>query len=283
MQGGDALNAGHSFDIMQIVQKFISPFRELITYKDLLVQLVSRDLKLKYRRSFLGYLWSVLSPLMIMAVQAVVFSQIFKRGITNYPVYLLSGQILFNYMNQSTHMAIHSIIDSRELIKKVYLPKFIFTVSKITSGLIDLIFSMGALIIVILCTFNNAGRITWHFLLFPIVLIQLYIFCLGLGLFLAAATVFFRDVQYIYSVVTTAWLYLTPIFYRMEDLPEYVQAFIRYCNPMMYYVVQFRSIVYYHTLPSLQHFLAGMGAALLVLLLGSLFFTAKQDDFILYV
>ena len=135
-----------------LAERLTRPFREMYRYRDLLKELVLRDLKLKYRRSFLGYLWSVLSPLLIMTVQIIVFSKLFKRGIENYPVYLLSGQVLFNYMNNSTHMAIHSILDSRELIKKVYLPKYIFTVSKITSGLIDLIFSMGALIVMMIFT-----------------------------------------------------------------------------------------------------------------------------------
>ena len=114
-----------------MIKYLVKHTKGFLDYKDLLIQLVSRDLKLKYRRSVLGYLWSVLSPLMIMAVQVVVFSQMFKRNIPHFPVYLLSGQVLFNFMNQSTHQAIRSILDSATLIKKVYLPKYIFTMAKI--------------------------------------------------------------------------------------------------------------------------------------------------------
>lgn len=249
-------------------------------YKDLLVQLVSRDLKLKYRRSVLGYLWSVLSPLMIMVVQVIVFSQMFKRDIPNFPVYLLSGQILFNYMNTSTHMAINSIIDSSALIKKVYLPKYIFTVSRITSGMIDLIFSFGALIVVMLIT--GVGFSPW-FLLFPFVLIQLYVFCLGLGLFLAQANVFFRDIQYIYTVMTTAWLYLTPIFYDHEFLPPFLRTIVRWGNPMYYYIEQFRCLVLYKCFPDWVDIGLGCGMALFALVVGALCFAKKQDDFILYI
>ncbi|MBE6753513.1 MAG: ABC transporter permease [Ruminococcaceae bacterium] len=267
-----------------MIQRLTNPFKELIRYKDLLIQLVSRDLKLKYRRSFLGYLWSILSPLLIMSVQALVFSHLFRRGFENdtvsYPVYLLSGQILFNYMNQSTHMAIHSILDSRELIKKVYLPKYIFTISKITSGLIDLVFSMGALVVVMLVF---RVKFSLHFLLFPFVLIQLYFFCLGLGLFLAQANVFFRDIQYIYTVVTTAWLYLTPIFYKETMLPEKLQIVVKYCNPMLFYISQFRAVVLYNTFPGWKMVLAGCGAAVAMMLIGSYFFARKQNDFILYI
>ncbi len=263
-----------------MIKYLVKHTKGFLDYKDLLIQLVSRDLKLKYRRSVLGYLWSVLSPLMIMAVQVVVFSQMFKRNIPHFPVYLLSGQVLFNFMNQSTHQAIRSILDSATLIKKVYLPKYIFTMAKITSGLIDLVFSLGALAVVIIVT--GVG-FSWHFLLFPFVLIQLYLFCLGLGLFLAQANVFFRDVQYIYTVVTTAWLYLTPIFYDIEFLPEILQKLVRWVNPMFFYVSQFRSMVLYHTLPEWQMVLAGCGAAVVMLGLGGLCFARKQDDFILYI
>ena len=139
-------------------------FNIFLKYKDLLKQLVQKDLKLKYRRSFLGYVWSILNPLLVMIVMAVVFSTMFKRKIENFPVYLFCGQILFNYMNQSTHQALSSINGNAALLKKTYVPKYIFTFAKITSGLVDLIFSMGALILVMIAT---GARFSWHFLLFP--------------------------------------------------------------------------------------------------------------------
>ncbi len=115
-----------------------------------------QDLKLKYRRSVLGYLWSVLNPLFIMIIMAIVFSKMFTRAsITNFPVYLMSGQVMFNFMNLSTKSAIQSINGSASLLKKTYVPKYVFTVSKIISGLIDCVFSMGALLIVMLFTGEN--------------------------------------------------------------------------------------------------------------------------------
>ena len=126
---------------------FFKRFNIFFNYKDLLKQLVLKDLKLKYRRSFLGYVWSVLNPLLVMIVMAIVFSTMFNRNIKNFPVYLFCGQILFNFMNQSTHQALSSINGNAALLKKTYVPKYIFTFAKITSGLIDLIFSMGALVL----------------------------------------------------------------------------------------------------------------------------------------
>ena len=130
---------------------FVARIKGFVRFKDLMGQLVSRDLKLKYRRSVLGYLWSVLNPLFIMIIMAIVFSKMFTRAsITNFPVYLMSGQVMFNFMNLSTKSAIQSINGSASLLKKTYVPKYVFTVSKIISGLIDCVFSMGALLIVML-------------------------------------------------------------------------------------------------------------------------------------
>ena len=209
----------------------------IFKYKELVHELILRDLKLKYRRSFLGYLWSVLNPLLVMIVMSVVFSTIFKRNIENFPVYLFTGQVLFNFMNQSTTQALSSINANAALLKKTYVPRYIFTFSKISSGLVDLIFSLAALIIVMIAT---GARFSFYNLLFPFVLIQLYIFCLGLGMFLAQAAVFFRDIQYIYNAVTTAWLYVTPIFYPVDMLSEEMVWIVKYLNPMYFYIGQFR-------------------------------------------
>lgn len=254
--------------------------REFWKYKDLLKLLVSRDIKLKYRRSVLGYLWSVLNPLLIMVVMTVVFSTMFKRNIENFPVYLFCGQLLFNYMNSSTHQAIFSITGNAALLKKTYLPKYIFTVSKLTSGMVDLVFSLGALLIVILAT---GARFYWTMLLFPLVILQLYVFCIGLGLFLAQANVFFKDTQFIYNAVTTAWMYLTPIFYPVDALPEWLMWGVKHLNPMYFYVGQFRDLIWSGTVPGPQIVLAGIGAAVLMLIIGVWSFVRSRDRFILYI
>lgn len=249
-------------------------------YKDLMIQLVSRDIKLKYRRSFLGYLWSVLNPLFIMIVMAVVFSTMFSRNIENFPVYLFCGQIVFNFMNTSTHQAIFSITGNSALLKKTYVPKYIFTISKITSGLMDFFFSLGALLIVMLVTRAN---FTPYILLVPFVALQLYMFCIGLGMFLAQANVFFRDIQYIYNAVTTAWMYLTPIFYPIDALPENIMWCVKHLNPMYFYVGQFRDLVYYGQMPGPKILFAGILTAILMLGIGIKSFVKTQDSFILYI
>lgn len=255
-------------------------FKEFWKYKDLLKLLVSRDLKKKYRRSVLGYLWSILNPLLIMVVMSIVFSTMFSKNIDNFPVYLFCGQLLFNFMNNSTHQAIYSITNNAALLKKTYVPRYIFTVSKITSGMVDFVLSLGALIIVMLVT---RAPFSWTCLLFPLVILQLYVFCVGLGLFLAQANVFFRDIQYIYNAVTTAWMYLTPIFYPMDTLPYLLQQIIKHCNPMYFYVGQFRDLIYYGRLPGWGILAAGCLTALAMLGIGIWSFSRSKDKFILYI
>ena len=261
---------------MKIIERMKNAYR----YKDLVVQLVSRDLKLKYRRSFLGYVWSILNPLMIMLVMTIVFSQIFRFDIANYPVYLIIGQTLFNYMNNSTSHAIYSITDNAALLKKTYVPKYIFTLSKITSGLVDFLFSLGAMLLVMVIT---RTPLNLKMLYLPIVAVQLYLFCLGMGMFLAQAQVFFRDIQYIYNVVIMAWMYCTPIFYPISMLPDKLKWLIVHLNPMYIYIQQFRSIVLSNCFEGPKFEFAGWAYAGIALIIGCWIFFKTQDKFILYI
>ena len=249
-------------------------------YKNLFKQLVSRDIKLKYRRSILGYLWSVLNPLFVMLIMVIVFSNIFRSDVENFPLYLLSGQILFNYMTEATNGAMQSVMGASGLLKKIYVPKYIFTISKVTSTLITMILSLLALLIVAIATH---APVSWKYVLIVIPVTELYIFCLGLGMFLAQAAVFFRDIQYIYSVVLTGWMYMTPIFYPIKMLPDTLQFMITRLNPMYYYIEQFRQIVIYGVLLSWKLIIYGLLVGIIMLLIGIWSFRKSQDKFILYV
>ena len=249
-------------------------------YKDLVRELVSRDLKLKYRRSFLGYVWSVLNPLLIMLVLTIVFSTMFNKNIENYPVYLLTGRTLYDFLKISTNNAMRSVTGNAALLKKTNVPKYIFTLAKVTSCMVDMVLSMGALVIVMLVT---GAKFSWTFLLFPVVVLQMYIFCCGLGFLLATLNVFFRDIMYIYNAVTTAWLYLTPIIYPIERLPKKMQLLVKGLNPLYYYVAQFRDLIYSGRLPGPRIFFGGWIIAFIMLVIGVTVFQRKKDKFILYI
>ena len=264
-------------------------------YWDLLVLLVQRDVKLKYRRSFLGYIWSVLNPLLSMTVMVIVFSTMFKRSIENFPVYLLCGNILFAFMREATTQAMYSVLENAALLKKAYVPKYIFTLSKITSAAVNFIFSLGALVIVMIATHVP---FRWTNLMIVIPILELYVFCIGLGMFLAAITVFFRDVKNIWGVITLAWMYLTPIFWSLESfytpgIENKNQAMatlgliVRRFNPMYIYIQQFRYFILQYN-PAWEvpwNVLMWRGAlvSLLFLLIGAFTFRRTENKFILYI
>lgn len=256
--------------------------RELWQFRDLFFQLVQRNIKLKYRRSFLGYLWSVLNPLLTMCVQAAVFTLMFQRGIKNYPAYLIAGNILFGFMRESSSNSIYSITGNASLLKKTYIPKYIFTISKVTSDFINLLFSLVALFIVLLVT-GVPFYSSWHFVAGIIPLIELYIFCIGLGLFISQAAVFFRDVQNIWPVITNAWMYLTPLFYTIEILPKPLASAITKFNPMYTYITMFRNAIIYETLPPPEYIMRGFIIALIALIIGIWSFQYSENKFILHI
>lgn len=258
---------------------FAAVWQQYVRYKPLLQELIFRDLKLKYRRSFLGYLWSLLNPLLMMAVMSMVFSYMFRFDIPNYPLYLICGQTLWSFFNESTSVAMHSVIANSSLIRKVYIPKYIFPVSRVVSSFVTMSFSMLAILIVMVFT---GVWIRPALLLFPYPLLTMLAFCAGLGMALSALAVYFRDLVHLYSVLTLIWMYATPIFYPITALPPMVASLIR-LNPMYHYITFFREIVLNGTIPALESWLWCAGFALASVVLGVTIFRKLQRNFILYV
>lgn len=248
-------------------------------YKPLLNELVVRDLKVKYRRSFLGYLWSLLNPLMMMTIMTVVFSYMFRFDIPNYPLYLICGQTLWTFFNESTSASMYSVIVNGPLIRKVYIPKYIFPFSRVLSSFVTMTFSLVAILIVMLFT-----RVPFSFtlLLTPIPLALLLIFCMGVGMALSALAVYFRDTTHLYGVLTTAWMYLTPVFYPISVLPEKV-AFLLKLNPLYHYITFFRELVLYGNVPAIGMWASCCAFSAVAFIAGLLIFRRLQNNFILYV
>ena len=270
-----------SDDSYMIGKKTISRLRNLLRYRELFFQLVSRDIKLKYRRSVLGYFWSMLNPLLTMLVMVIVFSAIFSPSIQHFPIYLLIGNILFTFMTGAVSRALPSVLGNASLLKKVYVPKYIFTLAAVTSEFVTFLFSLGALIILIFVT-KTPFTARFVFVLIPIV--QLYVFCVGLGLFMAQATVFFRDLVYIWNIVSTAWLYLSAIFYPVSVLPEWLHHLVTKYNPMYFYIAMFRNFTIGSAdMGSLDLAIRGTVAAAVMLFIGITSFSYSKNKFILYI
>lgn len=246
-------------------------------FRPLLYELVARDVKIKYRKSVLGVLWTLLNPLLMMLILSIVFSNLFRFDVENYSLYLLAGQILFNFFNESTTGAMTAILGNSALIKKVYIPKYLFVVSRIASSSINILSSFCALILVMLFT-----RTELHFSMFLVVipLAYLIIFSLGVGLVLSAITVKFRDVMHLYTVFLTGLMYLTPIIYPISMLPEWVKKIVN-LNPLTGILNIFRNVVIYNTIPTVGEFIISLVVVCLTLVLGLWVFYKQQDEFIL--
>lgn len=262
--------------MIRIILENIKVFNK---YSALLKELVIRDIKVRYRKSVLGLLWTVLNPLLMMVVITIVFSTIFKQSIPNFPIYYLTGSLIFSFNSESTSNAMYSIIGNASLIKKVYIPKYLFPLSKVVSGLVNLGFSFIAMVLVMLVT---EAHFYPTLLLLPIPIFFTFLFATGLGLLLASYAVYFRDICHFYGVFILAWTYFTPIFYPVDILPPIALSLMKF-NPMYHFVGYFRDLVLYGMFPGMETNLYCIVFAVVTLAMGLIAFYRKQDNFVLYI
>ena len=251
--------------------------QNFMKYRPLLSELVSRDVKIKYRSSVLGVLWTLLNPLLMMIILSVVFSNLFKFDIENFPLYLLSGQLVFNFFNESTTSAMSAIIANASLIKKVYVPKYMFVLSRVVSSFINLLASCTALILVMIAT---RAELHYTVVLAVIPLALLVLLSLGVGLILSAITVKFRDVMHLYSVFTTGLMYLTPVIYPMSILPDWLYKLVM-LNPLTNILMMFRDVMLYNKVFSMSSLVVAVVEVAVFLVTGLYVFYKNQDTFIL--
>ena len=251
-------------------------------YRYLLWNLVSRDFKLKYRRSVLGVLWSVLNPLLMCLVYWAVFSSLMDMrgsGIDNFPVFLMCGQLLFNFFNEATSSSMSSVLSAAPLLKKVYIPKYIFPLEKCCFAMVNCVFSFVALLLVMIFT---RATFYWTIFLSWLPLVLLFFFSCGLGLLLSALAVYFRDMMHLYSILTMGWMYATPLFYPITALPETLQKLMK-LNPLYHYINLFRNLMMYGNIPGPNTWIACIFCAVASMAIGLLVFRKLQKNFILYI
>jgi len=248
-------------------------------YSFLVKQLVSRDFKTKYKRSVLGMAWSFLNPLMTMCVQYVVFSTLFKSDIPNYAVYLLTGIVFMSFFNEAVSMGMTSITGNAALIKKVYMPKCIYPVSRVISSLVNFVIALIPLLLVMLAT-GLWPRPALLLLVFDI--LCLLGFVTGMGLLLTTAMTFFQDTQFLWGVVSMMWMYLTPVFYPETIIPAKLLT-LYHMNPMYQYITFARICIIDGVSPTPTAYLWCIVSSIVVLALGVIVFKKNQDKFVLYL
>lgn len=248
-------------------------------YQLLFRQLVSRDFKAKYKRSALGLVWSFLNPLLTMIVQYIVFSTLFNSNIEKFPVYLLIGIVFFNYFNEAVSMGMTSITGNASLIKKVYVPKYIYPVSRVISSLINFLLALIPLFLVMIIT-GTSFRPSLLLLIFDITCLTA--FSMGMGLILSTAMTFFQDMQFLWGVISMIWMYFTPLFYPESIIPANIIGIYR-LNPLYQFITFARTCIIKGVSPQPIMYLQCILSAMIVVLLGVFIFKKNQDRFILYL
>ena len=254
--------------------------RNFTKYNNLLYELVKKNIKLKYRRSYLGILWTLIEPLLTMIVLTVVFGTFFNKGTKQFPVYVLTGRLLFSFFQSATKAGLKSVSGNSSMIKKVYVPKYIYVVSSVVSNF--LIFLISLIVLV------GVGIVlkvepTMYLVQAWIPLAILFVMSLGVSLILATLSVFFRDVEYIWGVARMLVMYASAIFYPVERIIKSGKGWVFNMNPVYMCIANFRNSVLYGVPMNMHYCVLSAGIAVVLLVIGMVLFYKKQDDFILYL
>jgi len=256
----------------------LEELRGILQYRDLVFQLVRRDVVTRYKRSVLGIAWTMLQPLGMMIVLSIVFSTLFNT-VRGYPTYILSGLIAWTFFSQTTNAIISHTVWGGELFRRIYLPRTSFAISSVGTGLVNIVLSLVPLFVIMLISGTSPH---WSVLFLPFVLLLLAAFTLGIGLIISTLAVFFPDVSEMYQIVLLAWMYLTPIIYPEEIIPEAYRFWLFNLNPMYYLVKVFRMPLYDGVLPDWKTLLVSAVISLSVLLIGWFVYSRKADEFAYY-
>jgi ABC-type polysaccharide/polyol phosphate export permease len=253
---------------------FLREFTELWRYRDLVRQLVSRNIKVRYKRSVLGVAWSILSPLLQMVVLALVFSSIFRTAVPAYAVYLLPGLLIWNFFAQTTSIMAAEVVGGADFWKRIYMPRTVFAASTVVTGLVHLALATVPLAGLLLVYRSPLGL---SLVVVPFAVASAAMFALGVGLVVSALARYFADIVDLYQVILTAWMYFTPVIYPREIVPERYRWLFD-LNPMTTLVDNFRAPIYQHAFPSWPALATGFAVGTVTLLAGWWLFTRTADD-----
>jgi ABC-type polysaccharide/polyol phosphate export permease len=255
------------------------PISELVQYRDLLLNLTLIEIKLRYRNSVLGFLWTILNPLFYLLILALVFSKIIKFEIPNYTIFLFAGLASWLMIQQTVTIATGSIVNNQALIRRVYVPKMVFPLSNVFSRYID-----HAILTLILLVFMAVFKMpfTWSLLFIPAVVVMTFFFSLGLSLATTVAHIKVRDVQHVVAIIFQVLFYATPIIYPLEFLPAKYQPLLLW-NPFFYFVQCFRYPIYYSSFPPARLLLPALALTIVTFAAGFFLFISKEKFFVYHL
>lgn len=222
-------------------------FNEIVKYKDMIGSLVKRELRGKYEKSVLGFLWSFLSPLFQILIYNLVFTRIFHNDMPVYYIFLMSGILTWTFFADSLGQGSGAIIYNAEMVKKIYFPREVLVISEVTAKLVNMLLSF-----IVMAAFLIVSRVGFsiHLILLPVIIVIEYMLALGFALMAASITVYLRDLEYVINVVLMAWIWGTPIMYAAEGIPDTLLKKILYLNPLTEVTNCYHDIFYYHSWPT---------------------------------
>ena len=250
-------------------------FKKIYNYRELLKTNVKKEIRGRYKNTFLGILWSFLNPLLQLLVYSVIFGALLAGGDETYPIYICVALIPWTYFTTAISQASFTVIGNADIIKKVYFPREILPISVVTSGAVN--FVISTIIILAFVIFSGVG-LSWYIVLYPFILLIQYILLLGIGFIVSSVTVYFRDLEHIIGVVLMAAFYATPIVYNIQQLPHTLQVLVN-LNPMTHLINAYRDIFYYHQMPNMEILFMLLGISIVLTVIGYFIFKKLQKGF----
>jgi len=253
--------------------------RDTYQYRELIWALALKELRVRYKRSVLGFLWALLNPLLMMIILTLVFGSLMRFSIDHYAIFLLSMLLPWTFFSQALSYSVESVVGNAQLLKKVRVPKLVFPMAAVVANIINFFLSLLplALLIVVL-----RFPLHWTWIYLPIPMLGLFLFTLGTSFFFAAINVFFRDISHILQIVLSAWFYASPIIYSLDFIPKKYHPFFR-LNPMLYVLNGFRLSIYYGLFPSPESIAMSLACGVAAVAIGFGLFRRYQDIFVYYV
>lgn len=250
--------------------------KELFSYRQMIFSLVKRDLRGRYKGSVLGFLWTFLNPLLQLVVYSLVFSAIMRVNIENYYIFLFVGLVPWLFFSSCLTGGTSCIGQQQDLVKKIYFPREVLPISFVMSQFVNMLLTF---VVIFAVLFVSGMGVNFKALIFlPIIFLVEFIMALGVTMILSGLTVYFRDLEYIFSIISMAWMYLTPVMYSVDMVPsEYEKLF--YLNPMTSVIIAFRDILYYQKAPHLRTLMLGFMTGVIVLAIGWFTFSMLKRNF----
>ena len=250
--------------------------RELYAYREMIISLVRKDLRGRYKGSVLGFLWTFINPLLQLIIYTVVFSVILRSGIDKFYLFLFVALVPWIFFSSAITGGATSILSQQDMVKKIYFPRHVLPIAYVTSSFVNMLLCFCVICAVLIA--DGTGLNLKAILYLPIIMLVEYVLALGIGMLSAALTVYFRDLEYILGIVTMAWMYLTPIMYDVSMVPEEFK-FIFNLNPMTPIIVAYREVLYYKQIPEIFTLCHAAVLGVIILIIGSLVFSKLQRNF----